>query len=102
MTEAVKRSDSRFRSIMFNHLEANKAVDNRVVVGKNVDVPLAVVNGADEPFISMEFVRNVKYGNLWRGECIEMPGLLHAPFWTEPAAFQTILNEFVSDCSAKA
>jgi hypothetical protein len=35
-------------------------------------VPLAVVHGAADPFIKLDIVDGLKYGNLWRGKCIRL------------------------------
>jgi pimeloyl-ACP methyl ester carboxylesterase len=98
MREAVARTDPRARKLMFEGFARGEVLDQRKVVGES-DVPVAVVNGADEPFVSLKFVREVKYKNLWRGECFELEGLKHAPFWAKPDEFGTILEEFVTDVS---
>jgi pimeloyl-ACP methyl ester carboxylesterase len=98
MRDCVKRTDQKARKLMFVHFDEGKCGDQRKIVGETT-VPIAVVNGGSEPFINLEFVKSVKYGNLWGGECIEMKGLLHAPFWAKPEVFQVILERFVEDVS---
>jgi len=98
MRECVARTDQKARKLMFVGFDEGKVLDQRKVVGET-DVPIAVVNGGSEPFINLEFVKSVQYKNLWRGKCIEMEGLLHAPFWAKPEEFQEILESFVSDVS---
>jgi pimeloyl-ACP methyl ester carboxylesterase len=98
MLDCVRRTDPKARKIMFTGFDKGEVLDQRKVVGET-DIPIAVVNGQDEPFINIEFIRGVKFGNLWGGKCIEMPGLQHAPFWGKPKEFQDILDKFVEDCS---
>jgi pimeloyl-ACP methyl ester carboxylesterase len=98
MRLTVGRTHQIARKLMFEAFDRGEVSDQKKVVGET-KVPIAVLNGADEPFINVEFVRNVKYGNLWGGKCIEMEGCLHAPFWAKPEEFQVILDEFVKDCS---
>jgi pimeloyl-ACP methyl ester carboxylesterase len=98
MRECVKRTDQKARKLMFLHFNEGKCADQRRIVGET-KVPIAVVNGGSEPFINLEFVKSVEYGNLWGGKCIEMEGLLHAPFWAQPGEFQVILEKFVDDLS---
>jgi pimeloyl-ACP methyl ester carboxylesterase len=62
-------------------------------------VPVAVVNGENEPFVNLEWIKQIKFKNLWGGECIEMEGCLHAPFWGKPKEYQEILERFVKDVS---
>jgi pimeloyl-ACP methyl ester carboxylesterase len=98
MRDCVKRTDQKARKMMFVHFDEGKCADQRKLVGET-KVPIAVVNGAKEPFINLAFVKSVEFGNLWGGECIEMVGLLHAPFWAKPDEFQPILEAFVEDVS---
>jgi pimeloyl-ACP methyl ester carboxylesterase len=96
MVEAVRRADPRARRIMFEAFAAGRGADQRAVVGSK-DVLVAVVNGKMEPFVNLEYVRGVEYGNLWKGECFELEGLQHAPFWGDPERFVGILMEFLGD-----
>lgn len=98
MREAVVRTDGRARKIMFDALHAGKGVDQREVL-ENTNVLTAVVDGAEEPFININYIDTVKYGNLWEGKCHRIEGLGHAPFWEKPEKFQEILERFVDDCT---
>ncbi|KAL1633721.1 hypothetical protein SLS58_010985 [Diplodia intermedia] len=62
-------------------------------------VPCAVVNGADEPFVNLDYLDGLAYRNLWEGRCHRLPGLGHAPFWEQPEAFLPYWERFVGDCS---
>jgi pimeloyl-ACP methyl ester carboxylesterase len=62
-------------------------------------VPVAVVNGKDEPFINLKFIREIRFKNLWGARCIEMEGCFHAPFWSKPKEYQEILERFIRDVS---
>ena len=83
---------------MFYGFDRGECLDQKKAV-EETNIPIAVVNGADEPFLNLQFIRDLKFGNLWNGNCIEMAGLLHAPFWAKPDEFQEILDRFVEDCS---
>ncbi len=96
LVEAVRRADPRARRIMFEAFAGGRGADQQAVVGSK-DVLVAVVNGKMEPFVNLEYVRGVEYGNLWKGECFELEGLQHAPFWGDPERFVGILMEFLGD-----
>lgn len=100
MGECVARTDGRARSVMFEGFLAGECCDQAAVV-EDTDVLTAVVNGAMEPWIDLEYVRSVPYGNLWRGQCFELEGLKHAPFWGDPEKFVGILEEFLADVEEK-
>ncbi|KAH7058597.1 Alpha/Beta hydrolase protein [Macrophomina phaseolina] len=99
--EAAKRTDGRARRIMFEAFEAGRGVDQVRVVGES-NVPCAVVNGGDEPFVNLDYLDALEYKNLWEGKCHRLPGLGHAPFWEQPATFLPYWERFVEYCSGQA
>jgi pimeloyl-ACP methyl ester carboxylesterase len=100
MAEAVKRTDQRARSIMFGSFARSTTLHQRSIVEQEVQTTVAVVNGSAEPWINLDWVRSVSYSKLWRGDCVEMEGLFHAPFWAQPTEFLEILKEFMRDMAA--
>ena len=96
MREAVARTDGRARKLMFESFGGGQGVDQRRTVGTSL-VPLAVVNGADEPFVDLDYVDGVAYANLWERRCLRLKGLQHAPFWEAPEVFNPILERFLAD-----
>lgn len=99
--ETAVRTDGRARRIMFEAFEAGRGVDQVKLVEEN-DVPCAVVNGGDEPFVNLDYLDSLKYKNLWEGKCHRLPGLGHAPFWEEPETFLPYWERFVKHCSKEA
>ncbi|KAI9663297.1 MAG: dolichol-P-mannose synthesis [Alyxoria varia] len=98
LLENVNRTDPCARRLMYEAFSGGLGVDQQEAIEKT-GVLTAIVNGAAEPFVKLDFIRGVKYGNLWRGECIELDGLGHAPFWEKPEDFHQILRDFVEDAS---
>ena len=95
MEETVKRTDQKTREIMFTAFVRSEDVTQRTIVETDKRVRVAVVNGKSEPWINLNWIRNINFAKLWRNECIEMEGLLHAPFWAKPDAFEPLLLEFM-------
>jgi len=73
-------------------------VDQRKVV-EETDVLVAVVNGTEEQFVNLDYLDGIRWKRLWKGECIRLEGLGHAPFWEDPERFEVLLVEFLKDCS---
>jgi pimeloyl-ACP methyl ester carboxylesterase len=101
MFEDAKNTDGRARMIMERHFvgsgdEGAKDVDQRKVV-ETEDVLIAVVNGAEEQYVDLSYLDNIEWKNLWRGKCVRLDGLHHAPFWEDPARFEKVLVEFMQD-----
>jgi pimeloyl-ACP methyl ester carboxylesterase len=101
LREVVARTDGRARRLMFEKFAAGSGADQSRIVAE-ATVPLAVVNGIDEPFVDVGFVRTVRYANLWQGRTIEIEGSGHAPFWDKPQAFDPILERFVEEVGRAA
>jgi pimeloyl-ACP methyl ester carboxylesterase len=99
MLAAVQRTHPIARRLMFEGFARGDASD-QVNVVEITKVPVAVINGANEPFVNLTYLKTINWSSLWTGQCIEMKGLEHAPFWGNPKEFQVLLNQFVKDCSA--
>ena len=96
VTDAL-RVDGRARMVMFNAMMKGEGCD-QVGIVETEDVPVAVINGADEPFIDLDYIDGLQWKNLWRQKCIRMPGLKHTPFWEDPEAYEEFLGAFLRDC----
>lgn len=95
-TRAVRRADGRVRPRFVRSILRGEGADEAraVATGK---APVAVVNGADEPFARLSYVAGISYGNLWRGICYKIEGSGHAPFWQKPNIYNALLRSFVDD-----
>lgn len=96
LREAIARADGRAREILFQARDAGAGIDQRRAVESN-PMPLAVVNGEDDPFINLDFVDRIAYANLWDARCHRLAGLGHAAFWSGPRLFNPILERFVRE-----
>lgn len=96
LREAMARADGRARRIMFEGARAGLGADQRWVVG-HIPTPLAIVNGADDSLINLDFIDGLQYAKLWSGRCHRLPGAGHAPFRESPAAFNALLAQFLAD-----
>jgi pimeloyl-ACP methyl ester carboxylesterase len=97
---AIARADGRARQTIFEAARAGMGVDQRQLV-ETLAVPLAVVNGAQDPFIRLDYLDVPRYANLWDGRCHRLPGLKHAPFWEAPDVFDALLGRFIADVAAR-
>lgn len=101
----ARNTDVRARTVLEKTFLGNgevgaKGVDQRKVV-ETEDVLIAVVNGAEEQYVNLDYLEGIKWKNLWRNECIRLEGLHHAPFWEDPKGFEKILLDFVVDAEKK-
>ncbi|OAL53747.1 alpha/beta-hydrolase [Pyrenochaeta sp. DS3sAY3a] len=95
----AQRTDGRARVLMTTAFAEGRGVDQRAVVEGEKGVRVAVVNGADEPFVDLDYLDGLAWGRLWGGKCIRIEGCGHAPFWEKPEEFEGILVRFLGDCA---
>jgi pimeloyl-ACP methyl ester carboxylesterase len=95
LRDSVARTDGRARELMFGRILDPAAAD-QMQVATTTRVPLAIVNGEDDPFINNDFIAALPYAALWEGRVHRLPGIGHAPFWEAPAVFDPILSRFLS------
>lgn len=94
-----KRADGRFRRMMFESLAAGRALDEVAIVREG-RVPLAVVNGAEDAFVNLDYIAGLPYGRLWEGKTQVLPSLGHAPFLQGPEQFNPIFARFLASTGA--
>jgi pimeloyl-ACP methyl ester carboxylesterase len=89
----IRRADGRARTNMARSMMRGDGVDQKRAV-ENATVPVAVVNGAADPFVRLNYIAGLSYASLW-DRCHEIEGAGHTPFWERPDVFNPLLNRFV-------
>lgn len=64
--------------------------------------PLAIVQGAGEQLVSLNYLRKLNIPALWRGEVQVIPGGGHALHQEAPQRFAALLTEFIGDLRTDA
>lgn len=93
---AIKRADGRFRQILFQAAGGRDGSDQRRAVEMS-SIPLAVVNGAEDRLINLDYIDSIPYANLWEARCHRLDGAGHAPFWHASPEFNALVERFLSD-----
>jgi pimeloyl-ACP methyl ester carboxylesterase len=93
--DVVERTDGNARLWLAQNGVAGIGVDQRHIV-ETSDVPLAVVHGAHEPFVRLEYLEDISYRNLWHGK-VHMLNAGHAPHVEQPQAFNAVLRAFLHE-----
>ncbi len=97
---AVRRTDGRAREMMVRAAMAADAANQRTIV-ESTDLPIAVITGANEPFVNNDYLDTVAWRNLWRGRVHRVADTGHAPFREAPTVFNALLEAFVSDVTQR-
>ena len=96
LLRAVARTDGRFRKRLFEAARTGNGVNQRKAV-ESCPVPIAIVNGADDRIVNLDYIERLNYANLWDRRCHRLPGAGHAPFWQTPESFNALLERFVAE-----
>jgi pimeloyl-ACP methyl ester carboxylesterase len=99
--EAFARADGNARAVMFASMFAGKAADERRIA-ETSRLPLAIVNGQNDPLVSLEYIAGLDYANLWDQHCFVLRDAGHAPFMQVPDVFNGIFSRFVVDMEVRA
>lgn len=59
--------------------------------------PLAIVHGADDQLVSLDYLRKLTIPALWRGEVQVIPAAGHALHQEAPHQFAALLTDFIGD-----
>jgi pimeloyl-ACP methyl ester carboxylesterase len=100
MLDAARRTHGVARGIFFADALTGGLHDQRRTA-ETANIPLAIVNGADDAFINKGYFDTVRYANLWDGRVHNFAGVGHAPFWEAPERFNAVFERFLSETAAR-
>lgn len=95
---AVRRADGRVRPALTGSMMRGEMRDERLAV-ESSPVPVAIVNGASDPFLRLSYLDGIRQGSLWHGTPIQIANAGHAPFWDQPGAYNQLLAEFAAQAA---
>lgn len=93
---AVRRTDGRARAYTLGKLQI---VDwpRQMRFLRAGTVPLAILNGSNDPFLNHAYYSELTLGQLWRGEPQDIAKGFHAPFLLRPNDFNATFASFLSE-----
>jgi len=97
---AILRADGHMRPETTRSLLKGGIADQRRVV-ETSPVPLALINGAADPILRVDYLERPAYANLWDGRSHLIPGAGHASFLSHPNSFNVLLHRFASEMALR-
>lgn len=92
---AARRADGRLRALIGQSFVAGQEGTPAVPFVAAWPQPIAVIQGADEPFFDNAYVQGLAWGNLWEGRVHVIPDAGHVPFYEAPEVYNPILARFL-------
>jgi pimeloyl-ACP methyl ester carboxylesterase len=94
--EDMQQSDGRTRTAVSLNVAQQTYLDELEIV-RNLQVPLAILHGAQEQLLNGAYFADLEAPTLWRNavQVIERAG--HAPHWETPDEFNGLIAAFISD-----
>ena len=91
-----RKTDGAARGYLGASAQQGLFQDEVALVGTELTIPLAVVHGAEEQIVDLDYLRRLTAPTLWRQavQVIDKSG--HTPQWEQPEAFAKLLDEFAS------
>lgn len=99
--DAVRRTDGRARKYLFATVFDGRTADQQALAEAS-SMPIAIVNGENDPIINVDYINSLTYASLWENHCFVMRGEGHVPFLTNPEGFNKILGRFLNDMAQEA
>lgn len=93
---AAQRADGRLRALIGESFVAGKEGTPAVPFVAAWKKPIAVIQGADEPFFDNGYVERLAWGNLWEGRIHIIPDTGHVPFYEAPTVYNPLLARFLA------
>jgi pimeloyl-ACP methyl ester carboxylesterase len=95
---AVRRTDGLARQYMVEAAVAGQGQNQRNLA-ETSPVPLAIVNGENDPVINLDYIDTLAYANIWRGKPVRLAGAGHGVHRECAEEFNQLLLKFLADVS---
>jgi pimeloyl-ACP methyl ester carboxylesterase len=93
--EDIRRADGRLRATVVRSMMRGDGVDQKRAV-EHAGVPVAMINGSEEPMARLSYIEGLDIPTLWEGRCHTIAGAGHSPFWQAPERFNVLLHRFAT------
>lgn len=93
---ALQRADGRLRATVVRSMMLGMGIDQKSAF-EHASIPIALVNGADEPMVRLSYLESLRCPMQWDGRPHTIAGAGHASFWQRPESFNVLLHRFMHD-----
>ncbi|MHA1987968.1 MAG: alpha/beta fold hydrolase [Promethearchaeota archaeon] len=90
----IDNTDPNARKFLVRNTAKNN-LKNEIEIVSNLKIPLAIIHGAHDELINLDYIKNLKIPTLWKNQILIIKDAGHSPQWETPDEFNSILEEFV-------
>lgn len=92
-----RQTDGLLRQAITNNIIEEKIIDE-VAALNQVTIPVAFITGEQERVMDNRYFSTFSVANTWRKGVQLIPSANHCPHWETPEEYNTLLNDFITDC----
>lgn len=97
---AIVRADGRMRPETSRSVTHGGIANQRRVV-ETSPVPIAMINGSDDPVMRLGYLDTIRFANLWEGRHHVIAGAGHSGFLSHAESFNALLARFGGDMAQR-
>jgi len=90
----IDNTDPNARKFLLRNTAKNN-LKNEIEIVSNLKIPLAIIHGAHDKLINLDYIKKLRIPTLWKNEILIIKDAGHSPQWETPDEFNSILEEFV-------
>jgi pimeloyl-ACP methyl ester carboxylesterase len=91
-----RNTDGAARGCLGASVQQGLYQDETAIVSTEIKIPLAILHGAEEQIVDLDYLRRLTAPTLWRQEVQVIDNAGHTLQWEQPQAFEKLLDEFAS------
>jgi len=90
----INNTDPNARKFLVRNAVKNN-LKNEIEIVSNLKIPLAIIHGAHDKLINLDYIKKLQIPSLWKNEVQIIKDAGHTPQWETSDEFNSILEEFV-------
>ncbi|MHA2280667.1 MAG: alpha/beta fold hydrolase [Promethearchaeota archaeon] len=92
----INNTDPNARKFLVRNTAKNN-LKNEIEIVSNLKIPLAIIHGAHDKLINLDYIKKLQIPSLWKSEILIIKDAGHSPQWETSDEFNSILEEFVKE-----
>ena len=92
----IRKTDPNARYYLGRSMASN-GFTNEIEIVSKLNIPLAVIHGANDQVINLNYIKKIQMPSLWKDNVQIIENAGHSPQWETQNEFNSILEEFIKE-----